>query len=71
MPSIVAIPYAIDESPVVSTEIAIRRVGPLRSTADWCTSPRRQAPLNSTSSSGRPARGMPQLCSGTIVRRRR
>jgi hypothetical protein len=32
-PSIVAIPYAIDGSPVVSTEIAMRRVA-LRSTAD-------------------------------------
>ena len=33
MPSIVAIPYAIDGSRVVRTEIAICRKGPLRSTA--------------------------------------
>jgi hypothetical protein len=70
MPSIVAIPYAIDGSPVVRTEIATLRVA-LRSSADWCTSPPRQPPLNKTSSTGRPTRGMPQLCAGTIVRRRR
>ena len=63
----VAMPYAIDGLPVVSTHSATCRVA-LRSTAAWCTSPRRQPPLKSTSRIGRATRGMPQLCSGTIVR---